>query len=186
MLAMLILPVTGALFIVLFAALMGPFLNSGGPPPAWAMLPVWAGVYAFIGLYWVLLWRPVVRWTRRRRLATILSIPITLAAGVAFGLGFQALARGSPGFLAMMVGGGVPPIVWVLATVLIWRETPSERAARLARTGGDGVVCPVCGYNMTGLSESACPECGARYTLEALIAAQPAADGATLAEPAGR
>ena len=32
--------------------------------------------------------------------------------------------------------------------------------------------CPECGYSMNGLDNSACPECGRRYTLDELIGLQ--------------
>jgi hypothetical protein len=66
------------------------------------------------------------------------------------------------------------PLLWLIATVLIWRETPAERGRRLHAAGRSGVSCPTCGYNLTGLSESRCPECGTRFTLDELMAAQPA------------
>lgn len=35
--------------------------------------------------------------------------------------------------------------------------------------------CPACGYDLIGLSEARCPECGRRFTLEELWAAWVAA-----------
>ena len=61
----------------------------------------------------------------------------------------------------------------LLATVLIWRETPHERVERLSQLGTAGVCCPICGYNLTGLSTAQCPECGAKFTLDQLMATQP-------------
>jgi hypothetical protein len=85
-------------------------------------------------------------------------------------------------FPALLVGGGVPPIVWVLATVLIWRETPQERMQRLAAGGAGTLACPICGYNMTGLREARCPECGVGMTLDELVAAQARRDAVALAD----
>jgi tRNA(Ile2) C34 agmatinyltransferase TiaS len=63
----------------------------------------------------------------------------------------------------------------MLGTLLIWRETPVERAERLAHLTEAAQAstphCPRCGYNMTGLTQARCPECGSQYTLDALIAA---------------
>jgi hypothetical protein len=76
--------------------------------------------------------------------------------------------------IAILFGGGPVPIIWVLATVLIWRETRAERVERMGGLiGADAIVCPICGYNLSGLREARCPECGATYTLDSLIAAQP-------------
>jgi hypothetical protein len=65
-------------------------------------------------------------------------------------------------------------LLWVVATIFIWRETPAERAARVDRSGAGGVVCPTCGYNLTGLKGTRCPECGSEFTLDQLLADQPA------------
>ena len=79
--------------------------------------------------------------------------------------------------ITILLGGGVVPIVWVLGTVIVWRETPDERIARLAAIGAT-VVCPLCGYNMAGLKTAVCPECGSAFTLDQLVAAQPREPGA--------
>ncbi len=86
---------------------------------------------------------------------------------------FDAVNSGDARFAALVVG--ILVIAgWLLATVFLWRETPAERAARLGRTGGSAVTCPSCGYNLTGLAEARCPECGTRFTLDELLAGQPA------------
>jgi len=45
--------------------------------------------------------------------------------------------------------------------------------SRLQARTGFTVVCPACGYNMTGLNLATCPECGAKYSLDELMAGQP-------------
>jgi hypothetical protein len=174
-LAMLILPLSGTVFVLFVAA----FAARGGPPHPLALVGMWAGVYGFIGAYWVLLWRGLVRWTRQRVLYTVLAAPLALLLGTLTGLAFVG-GVGMPAEPGMLVGGGVPPIAWVLATVLIWRETPQERIARLTAAGTENISCPVCGYNMTGLHESRCPECGAQFTLDELLQAQPHRDHGAL------
>ncbi len=52
-----------------------------------------------------------------------------------------------------------------LFAFLVWRSgyVRGWRAARHTPP-----ICPACGYNMTGLSECRCPECGAAYRLDQL------------------
>ena len=168
-LAMLILPATGAVFIVTLFAILRP----GAPPAVPQLLLLWTVIYLFVGGYWVLLWRGTVNWTRRRLLHTAGGSVAALGIGVVVGALCMTLNRNVPPPILMMVGGGVVPIVWVLMTVLVWRETAAERTSRLAAAGVEQVLCPMCGYAMTGLREARCPECGAAFTLEQLMAVQP-------------
>jgi hypothetical protein len=172
---MLILPLTGAIFVLL----MGAFMSRSAPPSPAGIAVIWAAVYTFVAVYWVLLWRDLVRWTPARKRNTGLAAPLALLAGFLIGSVLVHVLR-APTVGAMLVGGGVVPIVWVLTTVLVWRETPRERMERITAAGTDSVCCPVCGYNMTGLHESRCPECGSRFTLDQLLAGQPHHDTKTL------
>lgn len=176
-LAMLILPLTGVIIVMWMAVLAT--ISPGGPPSPVAMALMWLVVDAFVAAYWILLWRGIVQWTPKRRSQTVLFGVIAIVCCILLG----ALIRyglHAPGFGAITIGGGIGPIIWVLATVLIWRETPAERVERLSRLGADSICCPICGYNMTGLRESRCPECGGQFTLDQLLAAQPHKDAATI------
>jgi DNA-directed RNA polymerase subunit RPC12/RpoP len=134
-----------------------------------------AGVvtWGFVAGYWLLLWWKAVNWTPRR-------MGLTLAA--AAGLLVAAVLVSAAGFASSRSSGDVTlafctilaPLWWLIFTVFIWRETSEERAKRIDRAGGKAVACPNCGYNLTGLGESRCPECGSRFTLDELLAAQPA------------
>ncbi len=174
-LSMLALPATGALVLLLLGALLAS-AGPGGPPPPEFAVAMWAVVYLFIGLYWVFLWRPMVRWTPSRLRWTIATAPVAIAIGAFCGALFHALTAGAPAFIAILFGGGVPPIVWVLATVFIWRETAEERIARLTLAGAEAVPCPLCGYDMRGLTSANCPECGGRFTLEQIMKARAKAE----------
>ena len=174
-LAMLILPLSGALFVLF----VGAIAARGGPPEIMDLVLMWGVLYAFIGVYWVLIWKGLVRWTLQRRLYTYLSVPLSLLIGTLTGLTFSSGA-GMPPDAAMLIGGGLVPIVWVLMTVIIWRETPRERVERLTAAGAEHVSCPVCGYNLTGLREARCPECGSQFTLDQLIQSQVDRDKAVL------
>jgi hypothetical protein len=135
--------------------------------------------WACTATYWCLLWRRTVRWTWSRVIGTIASAGASAFGGLLIGWLLRDLGAG----VSYFAGTSATMVVWLIATVLLWRETPEERAARLqALGGGGGIVCPACGYNLTGLTEPRCPECGARYTLDELLAAQPARVEATAAK----
>jgi hypothetical protein len=168
-LAMLLLPASGAVFLVAFIVCHGPLA-----PTAGRLMLVWFIVYAFIAVYWISLWYNCVQWTIRRAFHTIAATGIALAMGVAIGVVCMSVNGRRPEEIAILIGGGTVPITWVLGTVIAWRETTAERAERLARLGAT-VVCPLCGYNLAGLRDTRCPECGSTFTLDQLAASQPRA-----------
>src|SRR5437762_10805919 len=162
-LAMLILPATGAVFLLTFILIVA---RSGwpGPPTLLSVSALWTIVYAFVATYWILLWRTTVKWTAARVRNTALAALLALAGGVGFALAAVTVNRQVPAGIALLLGGGTVPIVWVLATVLLWRETRTERVARMSkRANSPTVLCPICGYNLTGLREARCPECGGSF-----------------------
>jgi len=124
----------------------------------------------FLALYVWFVWRRCVRPTSLFWRRTMVSVAVALAAGLALG-GMTALEDTEFG---IFIGSVSAPIVWLTAIVVALRETDEERSGRLGKVSADSVVCPKCGYSLTGLSEARCPECGARYTLSELLAAQPA------------
>ena len=135
-----------------------------------------AVTWAFVAAYWCLLWRSSVRWDARRIIGTWLGAAGALGGGVFAGVFAGAfVGRGGSGFGAF-VGGVLAIVLWLIATVVIWRETPAERARRVRASSRSAVTCPTCGYNLTGLSESRCPECGSKFTLDELLALQTAAE----------
>ncbi len=67
-----------------------------------------------------------------------------------------------------ILGGGAAT---VLRICVLWHR--GRRGRRIEDTAGKiNVNCPACGYSMVGLSESRCPECGERHTLDELIRLQ--------------
>jgi hypothetical protein len=139
------------------------------------MAHVCAGLVAwmFVAVYWLLLWRQTVVWTQRRVWQTGWLVLGAILAGMIIAALVWPLER----TIGAFVGSACAPLLWVVGTIFAWRETPAESAQRLGavarRTGGGGIVCPSCGYNLTGLREARCPECGTQYTLDELFAAQP-------------
>jgi hypothetical protein len=127
---------------------------------------------SFVGVYWIALWRKTVRWTPARTTATAVAAVAAGVVGLMIGfLMMQAISTHDlifPVFIATVIA----PLLWVFATILIWRENPAERAGRLAGADANGVACPTCGYNLTGLRGTRCPECGTEFTLDQLFAQQ--------------
>ncbi len=122
--------------------------------------------------YWLLLWRRAVTWTTRRWQLTFGASAAALAIGTGLGICIHIAVPYSDS-MNVVVGSLSGTVFWMIATVIIWRETRGERGARLARAGAEALVCPSCGYNLTGLHEARCPECGASFTLNDLLASQP-------------
>lgn len=126
----------------------------------------------FVVACWFLLWRKSVLWNSGRVLRTVLGSIGCVAAGVFAGVGLLAATRIREEELGVFFGTVFGTVVWLPLMVLLWRETSAERAERIRSSAGDVVFCPRCGYNMTGLYEPRCPECGARFTLNQLYAGQ--------------
>jgi DNA-directed RNA polymerase subunit RPC12/RpoP len=126
-----------------------------------------------VALYWYLLWRSGVQWNLSRVLGTFLA---ALGAAIVGGLAGVFATSLTEGSFGAFLGGFLAIILWLVGTVFIWRETAAERAERVKGSGKSGVTCPTCGYNLTGLSESRCPECGSKFTLDELMALQVGVD----------
>jgi hypothetical protein len=125
--------------------------------------------WAFVGVYWYRIWRPSIPWNVRRMRGTLIAVAVALVAAIILGgMGWSV----NDDFGAV-IGSITAPLAWLACSVVAWRETDEERAKRLGKIGADEVVCPTCGYSLTGLTESRCPECGTQYTLSELLAGQP-------------
>jgi len=134
-----------------------------------ATVATWGAVAA----YWCLLWRGGVRWNSFRVGGTFLAaLGAGMAGTVAGILGALFVGDSSGESFGMFIGGVLAILLWLIATVLIWRESAAERAERIKGSSKSAVTCPTCGYNLTGLSESRCPECGSKFTLDELMAMQ--------------
>ena len=133
--------------------------------------------WAFVATYWLLLWHKSVRWEGRVHTTAVAAI-LSGVVGVMIGAVCNQLERGFGAF----AGSTSAILLWLFATCFLWRESQTERARRLNARGRESVVCPTCGYNLTGLAEPRCPECGTRFTLDQFLAAQPSRAGAELGE----
>jgi hypothetical protein len=126
------------------------------------------GVYMVFG--WIIIWMRQVHWTPWRIALTAAAVPATVGPAVLAGWGLVLVIEWFDEF-AILLGGMVWGILYLAATLVVWRETATERARRLHQLGLGQIGCPRCGYNLTGLREASCPECGSRYTLDELFAA---------------
>ena len=125
--------------------------------------------WAFIAVYWIWLWRSTVRWTRNRVALTVAAFPAAMVPGAIVGVAMAAFDDDFGAF----VGGVTAILLWLFLTVFAWRETLLERTERVRRRSANTLVCPTCGYNLTGLQEPTCPECGTVWALDELYALQP-------------
>jgi hypothetical protein len=164
LLAMLMLPAAGAVALVVFPQ------ASMGNPHRTACGVTGIVTFLFVIAYWTLLWRRSVAWTQHRIVWTVIVATLCGLGGVATHYVFR-----SPYYLSSSdwIAPLATPLAWTILTTLLWRETPFERAQRLRATNKNAVVCPACGYNLTGLQSTRCPECGKLYTLDELFASQP-------------
>ena len=117
---------------------------------------------------WLGIWHEQVVWTRGRCWLTALSVPWSAVAAAVIGVSIVIGTREEE--VGVILGSLTWIVAWMASTALVWRETGEERSARL-RAAAQGIICCLhCGYNMTGLHEARCPECGTQYTLNELLA----------------
>jgi len=170
LLSIFIFPLAGILHIIVFVNAVRHNNEST------AFLVAGAVICIFVAFYWLVLWHKAVHWTNRRTIQTIgAAVGSVLLAAVVGGV-----AAGINSGFGAFIGTVTAPLLWLVATVLIWQKTAEERALRLQNSGTDTIVCPTCGYNLTGLKEARCPECGTQFTLDQLLAAQPSRTPADL------
>lgn len=176
-LAMLLLPFA----LLIFGGGMAVVASLGPGPPAGGFLITWIVTAIFVVVYWIGLWRSSVNWTQKRQTLTACCVLYgVVGAAVLYGI-LRNVAE-IPKEPAILFSGCVFPVAFVLSTVLLWRETPMERHLRIASRGTDAVSCPTCGYNMTGLREARCPECGLSFTLDELLTSQRSDEQGELSE----
>ena len=177
LLAILMFPLAAVFYCIVVVVGERWFVGYGYPGRDNAELLAADGLtWPFIAVYWFLLWRSSVNWSSGRIVGTLLATGSAATAGVLTGFaGTTTTGRADKSFW-IFAGGVFAMLLWLAATVFIWRETPAERAERIKGSSKSAVTCPTCGYNLTGLSEARCPECGTRFTLDELLALPPGAD----------
>lgn len=126
---------------------------------------------AFV-LGWIRIWKGEFCWTPLRVLRTLVAFLMSAVAGGGAYAAFDLVPnREVSAELGIIQADMIFASAWILTSTLAWRETSTERTARLGGRGSMRLPCPKCGYNLTGLRETRCPECGATYTLDELVGA---------------
>jgi hypothetical protein len=132
--------------------------------PGMTAVPVWIGSVAFVFLFWV---RGERLWALRRT-AVCLLVASGLELCVAVPANAVVTARPPPApFVLHLEGLSTGFAVVAGVAVLGWSSGLSVVLAhfRRARQSLKG-VCLACGYNLRGLSEMRCAECGRAFTFE--------------------
>ena len=125
---------------------------------AWSPAMLLPGLMLYLGC--LLIWRPVVNWTPRRRLGLLgislaFALLLLLAAGVPQLLGWQTYSAIKTLLFTSLMASGLG--LW--ATAWICRDPPEPGK----------VACPSCGYDLRGQRECRCPECGEQFTVGELV-----------------
>ncbi|HOW70397.1 MAG TPA: hypothetical protein PKY77_07330 [Phycisphaerae bacterium] len=182
LLAIMLLPLAATIYLLVCFVMMG-LLGWGRSGEAFGFLMATLLTGLFVTAYWLALWRNSVNWTGARIGKTTLAGLGCVSAGVVLGATMSALSRINDPSFGIFIGGLVAIVSWLPLTVVVWKETAQERTDRLRQAATDVLFCPRCGYNMTGLYEARCPECGARFTINQLYAAQQKHEIADAAAP---
>ena len=106
-------------------------------------------VFTFV--FWTLLWRRSVRWTVRGGYSCLMWLRRRARRSAAWSLWARRIHMIGYRFSCWR---GLLCLAYLVTTVIVWQETPLERANRVRISNRSAVTCPACGYNLTGLSGS--------------------------------
>lgn len=168
-LAILLIPLSNSLSSLIGYLFTGSLYFRSTSGATWAVM---LGKYLFVSGCWFLMWRPSVQWTRVRVQLTWLIFLFILLMGVtgyAAMRAFPLLMANAPVYIAYQTA----VVTYLLTTTVLWRESKQERLERIKSYRTAPVVCPTCDYEMRGLHEARCPECGMTCTIDELFSAQP-------------
>jgi len=164
--SLLILPAAAGVYVAAYLVVT-TVRNSPHVAPNYVFAAIVTWIFTLLSRTWFL--RKSLAWTPLRARQTTLAALLTggvAAVSALYGVGAST-------DLGLLLGGIGPPLLWVLATAWIWRETDAESFRQSLAAGAYTVSCPGCGYNLRGLrGTTRCPECGTEYTLDELVTCQ--------------
>lgn len=112
---------------------------------------------------WAVLWGRRAKWTARVVAGVSILATLAMVSAVSpaidkhFGL-WRPLRDSAP-----MIGLAI----WLAGTAWLWRRPSSVVAGEVVHS--DSIRCPQCNYNLKGLKEVHCPECGWTSTVDQLV-----------------
>ena len=121
------------------------------------------------------------RYRALRRMIRVLLVAGVLVPAADFFFGTEVAIPGH--------GGDIPGLPTAIGTavalaLLVWALGPAIALLFVAkRLQPEKGFCPACGYNLTGLPEMRCPECGRAFTMDEAAGATDVADTTTGAPP---
>lgn len=162
--AVALVPLVSGLWVVTFMTI-AEWTNS--EQAGWTTANLLGGVFTAAG--WVWAWRGRVTFTPTTRAGTLgLALALIVVCGASAFISSGPAWIDSMSLTLPLLAAGA----YMIGTAWIWRE-----CADLGMTFDRPYpLCPQCGYNMTGLTQARCPECGQSYTLDRLFAANLATD----------
>ncbi|MBX3385805.1 MAG: hypothetical protein KF768_04475 [Phycisphaeraceae bacterium] len=123
-----------------------------------------ANATAFAVAFW-LNWRGVVAWTPRRTSRTWIWSGACASLAVASLAALVLLIDRWNVIPWLIIAVAAAGLLWTIGVVRLWQESSKERSLRIAATGVNTALCPVCRYDLSGLTNLRCPECGNEFTL---------------------
>ncbi len=112
------------------------------------------------------IWRGMIAWTPARARGTWRSLLATLGLCALASIAVWIFDRdGETWAVLTSLLICASTLLWLALCIRHWQESPKERAARIAAAGNSSALCPVCKYDLSGLVNLRCPECGNEFTL---------------------